>query len=110
MATYTVNSASVGTTLQATAGTLISITMGTSPDSTKHHKGGNTDPVTGFPTSGYLCLLDTGSDVNRSRALINAEADNPALGNKQLIKFNTAFGKLFCSSVPDGATYTVVTA
>jgi hypothetical protein len=110
MATYTVTSASAGTTLQASAGTLVSIQMTAPPDATRHgNKGGGKDANVGLPTSGYLCLIDQPAS-GRFHVLVNKEEDNPVFGSRTVVKFNIAFSQLYCQAVPTGATYSVVTA
>jgi hypothetical protein len=105
MATYTVDGTKVGATLQAGAGTLVSVQMTTAPTGRSEQAFDGND---GVPTSGYLALVD--SSTSPRRRLFSIHQDNGALGMRQTVALNGAsFSSLVCSAVPIGASYTVVT-
>jgi hypothetical protein len=105
MASITIDQTKAGTVLQAGAETLVSIQLVT---------GCNVpvaaafDPFYDCPTAGYLALVDTSGA--RRRTLVAIEAGNPDVGVAQPTRLlGAAFGSLYCSSVPLGAAYTLVT-
>jgi hypothetical protein len=105
MTIYTVNGASVGTEIQTSPGGIISIQTLTPPAGSPPPDSFN--PVNDLPVSNYFCLADSGPAHPRS--LVCFEADNPCFGVGATVRVGAAFTRLFVSSVPPGASYSVVT-
>jgi hypothetical protein len=104
MASYTIDGTKVGATLQAGAGSLVSVQMVSAPTG----RAEQAFAADGVPTSGYLALVD-GSTSPR-KTLFAMHQDNGALGMKRAVPLGgAAFGSLLVSAVPTGASYSVVT-
>ena len=100
--TFTINDATVpGSVIDATAGKIVSIAMGTAPAPGKHPR--THDTSTGFPTAGAFCLSDNGVRALYSWDMLGA---SPAT----LLKDGKiAYTKLMFHSTVQGAVFTVVT-
>jgi hypothetical protein len=77
LATYALDGTSAGTVVQATGGTLVSVTMTKPPIGSKTSDPASFSPITGMPTGGYFCLYDLPAAPLRPRALVSVESDNP---------------------------------
>jgi hypothetical protein len=107
--TYTIGSAQVGTVIDATAGKITTIQYLT------HATGWDPpafDPVTGFPTKGYFCLVDTGYNIlGALRPLMSVEQSNSAgfsPGTTHSFS-NFPYSQLKLQSCPPGATFSITT-
>jgi hypothetical protein len=105
MPTYTVTPASVGTQLQATAGSLQTIQMISPPTGAMPPSA--FDGVSGVPVSNYLTFYDPTPAV--PRVLFAAESSQPIPPAPSALPVGAYFTKLWCGACPPGASYTITT-
>jgi hypothetical protein len=108
MASYTVNSGSVGIQIQNSPGTLTAMTMNSPPSGgyqLQRYAPGDQNPL---PTSGVLCLLDQNAGGNR--ILFNSDMQGIISNVPFLTGGTMAFTALYVQSVPHGCTVSVTTA